>query len=158
MKHIDEESLKKAMKLFESGAINSIEVGTTHGLQQIHKALFDGLYDFAGKIRTKNMAKGGFRFANALYLEQVLAVVEKMPETTFEEIVAKYVEMNVASFPAHTCSYSRCRQPRDYLQGHRAILLLRRILQKGGIALPVLGILFWRHMAYFLMAQCALNH
>jgi cell filamentation protein len=96
MKHIDEESLKKAMELFESGAINSIEVGTTRGLQQIHKALFDGLYDFAGKIRTQNIAKGGFRFANALYLEQVLAVVEKMPETTFEEIVAKYVEMNVA--------------------------------------------------------------
>lgn len=96
MKNVGEDSPKKAMKLFESGAINSIEVGTTHGLQQIHKALFDGLYDFAGKIRTKNIAKGGFRFANALYLEQVLAVVEKMPETTFEEIVAKYVEMNVA--------------------------------------------------------------
>jgi cell filamentation protein len=65
-------------------------------LQQIHKALFAGLYDFAGEIRTKNIAKGGFRFANALYLQQVLAVVEKMPETTFEEIIAKYVEMNVA--------------------------------------------------------------
>jgi cell filamentation protein len=95
MKQIDEESLKKALALFESGEIERVEVGTTRGLQQIHKALFDGLYDFAGKIRTKNIAKGGFRFANALYLEQVLAVVEKMPETTFEEIVAKYVEMNV---------------------------------------------------------------
>jgi cell filamentation protein len=96
MKQIDEESLKKAQVLFESGEIDRIEIGTTRGLQQIHKALFDGLYDFAGEIRNKNIAKGGFRFANAMYLEQVLAVVEKMPETTFEEIIAKYVEMNVA--------------------------------------------------------------
>jgi cell filamentation protein len=96
MKQIDEESLKKAQALFESGEIDRIEIGTTRGLQQIHKALFDGLYDFAGEIRNKNIAKGGFRFANAMYLEQVLAVVEKMPETTFEEIIAKYVEMNVA--------------------------------------------------------------
>jgi cell filamentation protein len=96
MRNIDEESLKKAKALFESGEINNIEVGTTRGLQQIHRALFIGLYDFAGEIRAKNIAKGGFRFANALYLHQVLAVVEKMPETTFEEIIAKYVEMNVA--------------------------------------------------------------
>jgi cell filamentation protein len=111
------------MELFESGAINSIEVGTTRGLQQIHKALFDGLYDFAGEIRTKNIAKGGFRFANALYLEQVLAVVE----------------MNVA----HSCAYRRCRQPRNHLQGHRAILLLLRIFQKGRMTLP-LSIVFYR--------------
>ncbi len=96
MRHIDEESLKKAHELFESGEIDRVEVGTTRGLCQIHRALFSGLYDFAGEIRTKNIAKGGFRFANALYLEQVLAVVEKMPETTFDEIIAKYVEMNVA--------------------------------------------------------------
>ncbi len=96
MRNIDRESLLKAKALFESGAIDEIEVGTTAGLQAIHRALFNGLYDFAGKIRTKNIAKGGFRFANSLYLEQVLAVVEKMPETTFEEIIAKYVEMNVA--------------------------------------------------------------
>lgn len=96
MRHIGEESLKKAFKLFESGEIDRVEVGTTRGLCQIHRALFSGLYDFAGEIRTKNIAKGGFRFANALYLEQVLAAVEKMPETTFDEIIAKYVEMNVA--------------------------------------------------------------
>ena len=65
-------------------------------MQDIHKALFDGLYDFAGKIRELNIAKGNFRFANSLYLKEVLAAVEKMPEDTFENIVAKYVEMNVA--------------------------------------------------------------
>jgi cell filamentation protein len=96
MREIDAESLKKAQELYVSGAIDQIEVGTTRGLQQIHKALFEGLYDFAGKIRTKNIAKGGFRFAHAMYLEQALSAVEKMPENTFEEIIAKYVEMNVA--------------------------------------------------------------
>ena len=65
-------------------------------MQEIHKALFDGLYDFAGQIRDKNISKGGFRFANSMYLREVLAAVEKMPENTFEEIIAKYVEMNVA--------------------------------------------------------------
>lgn len=93
---IDRMSLENAKKLFESGAVNNIEVGTTKGLQAIHKALFDGLYDFAGIIRTQNIAKGGFRFANALYLNEALAAIEKMPETTFEQIIAKYVEMNVA--------------------------------------------------------------
>lgn len=93
---INEKSLENAKNLFISGQINNIEVGTTKGLQAIHKALFGGLYDFAGQIRTKNIAKGGFRFANSLYLKEVLAVVEKMPESTFEEIIAKYVEMNVA--------------------------------------------------------------
>ena len=93
---LDAKSLENAKQLFLSGAINDIEVGTVKGLQAIHKALFDGLYDFAGLIRTKNIAKGGFRFANSLYLKEVLAAVEKMPESTFEEIIAKYVEMNVA--------------------------------------------------------------
>ncbi|MBQ3922979.1 MAG: Fic family protein [Spirochaetales bacterium] len=93
---IDRMSLENAKKLFESGAVNNIEVGTTKGLQAIHKALFDGLYDFAGIIRTQNIAKGGFRFANALYLNEALAAIEKMPENTFEHIIAKYVEMNVA--------------------------------------------------------------
>ncbi len=96
MKKIDEQSLENAIRLYESGDIYNIETGTTKGLQQIHRYLFDGLYDFAGSIREKNIAKGGFRFANSLYLIPVLEAIEKMPETTFEEIIAKYVEMNVA--------------------------------------------------------------
>lgn len=95
-REIDRESFEKAKQLFISGEIDRIEVGTIKGLQAIHKALFDGLYDFAGKIRTLNIAKGNFRFANSLYLDAVLSAVEKMPENTFEEIIAKYVEMNVA--------------------------------------------------------------
>lgn len=93
---IDELSLQKALKLFDTGDIDKMEVGTTQGLCDIHRYLFDGLYDFAGKIRSLNIAKGGFRFANCLYLEAILPVIEKMPENTFEEIVAKYVEMNIA--------------------------------------------------------------
>ncbi len=95
-REIDARSLENAKRLYTSGEIDKIEVGTVKGLQDIHRVLFGGLYDFAGKIRTLNIAKGNFRFANSLYLKEVLAAVEKMPETTFEEIVAKYVEMNVA--------------------------------------------------------------
>ena len=93
---IDAQSLEKAKALFASGDIHQIEVGTAKGLRDIHRYLFGGLYDFAGEIRKKNISKGGFRFANCLYLDAILPVIERMPEGTFEEIIAKYVEMNVA--------------------------------------------------------------
>ena len=93
---IDVKSKSKAYALFESGLIDSIEVGTVKGLQQIHAYLFGGLYDFAGQIRQVNIAKGGFQFAMAQYLPQTLANIEKMPHNTFDEIVDKYVEMNIA--------------------------------------------------------------
>lgn len=93
---IDGKSRSKAYALFESSLIDSIEVGTIKGLQQIHAYLFGGLYDFAGKIRTVNIAKGGFQFAMAAYLPATLQQIEQMPEDTFGQIVDKYVEMNVA--------------------------------------------------------------
>ena len=96
MKSIDKKSLENAFQLFESGDIYEIEIGTTKALQDIHLYLFKDLFDFAGKIRTLNISKGGFRFATALYLNEILVKVEQMPESTFEEIVAKYVEMNIA--------------------------------------------------------------
>lgn len=96
MKNVDKKSLEKAYSLIESGNIDRIEVGTTKGLKQLHIYLFDGLYDFAGQTRTRNISKGGFRFANALYLNEILVKIEKMPEDSFEEIIAKYVEMNIA--------------------------------------------------------------
>lgn len=93
---IDGKSRSKAYALFDSSLIDSIEVGTVKGLQQIHAYLFGGLYDFAGQIRTVNIAKAGFQFAMAQYLGQTLADVERMPEDSFENIIDKYIEMNVA--------------------------------------------------------------
>ena len=93
---LDEQSKKKAYDLINSGVIYDIEVGTTRGLQQIHSYLFEGLYDFAGKIRNKNISKGGFMFANALHLPSILNDIDKMPENTIEQIVDKYIEMNIA--------------------------------------------------------------
>ncbi|WP_281757323.1 protein adenylyltransferase Fic [Helicobacter suis] len=94
--NVDEQSLENARQLFESGAIHVIEVGTFKGLQEIHKALFKGLYDFAGQIRDKNISKGYFKFCSALYLKEALKKIETMPQSSFEEIIEKYVEMNVA--------------------------------------------------------------
>ena len=93
-----EERLSKtrALELFEKGLLDTFEVGTFQGLAQIHKYLFDEIYDFAGQLRTVNIAKGNFRFAPVLYLEAALENIGRMPQTTFDEIIEKYVEMNVA--------------------------------------------------------------
>lgn len=89
-------SKAKALELFEKGLLDGFEVGTFRGLAQIHKYLFDEIYEFAGQARTVNIAKGNFRFASVLYLEAALEHIGKMPQSTFEEIIEKYVEMNVA--------------------------------------------------------------
>ena len=93
---LDEQSKLRAYELFDSDIINNIEVGTVNGLQQIHSFLFGGLYSFAGKIREKNISKDNFTFGSALYLNETLSKIEKMPEATFDNIVEKYVEMNIA--------------------------------------------------------------
>jgi cell filamentation protein len=118
---IDGQSRKKAYTLFESGLIGTIEIGTIKGLQQIHAYLFGGLYDFAGKIRTVNIAKGGFQFAMVQYLSQTLDNIEKMPEKTFNEIMDKYVEMNIA----HPFREGNGRATRIWLD-----LMLKRSLRK----------------------------
>ena len=118
---IDGKSKSKAYALFESSLIDNIEVGTVKGLQQIHAYLFGGLYDFAGQIRTVNIAKGGFQFAMAQFLPQTLATIEQMPEATFEEIADKYVEMNIA----HPFREGNGRATRIWLD-----LILKKQLQK----------------------------
>lgn len=118
---IDGKSRSKAYALFESSLIDSIEVGTVKGLQQIHAYLFGGLYDFAGQIRTVNIAKAGFQFAMAQYLGQTLADVERMPENSFENIIDKYVEMNVA----HPFREGNGRATRIWLD-----LILKKKLQR----------------------------
>lgn len=93
---VDEKSKQKAYSLFDNSISDAIEVGTVKGLQQIHAYLFGGLYDFAGQIRTVNIAKAGFAFAPAMYLYDNLQIIENMPENSLEAIVKKYVEMNIA--------------------------------------------------------------
>jgi len=118
---IDGKSKIKAYALFESSFINSIEVGTCKGLQQIHAYLFGGLYDFAGQIRQKNISKGGFQFAVSHFLGDTLKQIEAMPETTFDEIVNKYVEMNIA----HPFMEGNGRSARIWLD-----LILKKRLKK----------------------------
>ncbi|MGN0213845.1 MAG: protein adenylyltransferase Fic [Muribaculaceae bacterium] len=118
---IDGKSKSKAYALFESSLINNIEVGTIKGLQQIHAYLFGGLYDFAGQIRNVNIAKGGFQFAMAQYLPQTLETIEKMPEDSFDQIIYKYVEMNIA----HPFREGNGRSTRIWLD-----LILKKRLQK----------------------------
>ena len=89
-------SKKKALALFESGTLDCLEAGKTSSLIAIHKALFEEIYGFAGEIRTVNIAKGNFRFAPVMYLEAALTNIDKMPQSTFDEIIEKYVEMNIA--------------------------------------------------------------
>ena len=118
---IDGKSKTKAYALFESSFINSIEVGTTKGLQQIHAYLFGGLYDFAGQIRQKNISKSGFQFAVSRFLGATLKHIEAMPETTFDEIANKYVEMNIA----HPFMEGNGRSTRIWLD-----LMLKKRLKK----------------------------
>ena len=89
-------SKKKAVELFETGVLDTLSAGKFSTLQAIHKYLFEDIYDFAGKLRTVNLAKGNFRFAPLMYLEVALANIDKMPQSTFDEIIEKYVEMNIA--------------------------------------------------------------
>lgn len=118
---LDGQSKKKAYTLFEGNILDNIEVGTAKGLQQIHAYLFGGLYDFAGQIRQKNISKSGFQFAVSRFLGETLKKIEEMPETTFDEIVEKYVEMNIA----HPFMEGNGRSTRIWLD-----LILKKRLKK----------------------------
>ena len=89
-------SKKKALEMFQTGFLDSLQAGSLEALIQIHKYLFEDIYEFAGQLRTVNIAKGNFRFAPAIYLNEALKSIEKMPQSTFDEIIEKYVEMNIA--------------------------------------------------------------
>lgn len=118
---IDGKSKQKAYSLFESNLLDEFEVGTTKGLQQIHAYIFGGLFDFAGKIRTKTISKGGFMFANGDYLSEILEKIEKMSESNFDEIIDKYVGMNIA----HPFMEGNGRSTRIWLD-----LMLKKNLKK----------------------------
>ena len=118
---IDGQSKKKAYQLFESGILKTVDPGTIKCLQQIHAFLFGGLYDFAGQIRTKNISKGGFTFANCMHFPETLQIIERMPKTTFDEIMDKYIEMNVA----HPFMEGNGRSTRIWLD-----LMLKRALKR----------------------------
>ena len=118
---IDGQSRKKAYTLFESGLLNSLEPGSMKCLQQIHAYLFGGLYEFAGQIRNKNISKGGFTFANCLHFPTIIPTIERMPETTLDEIADKYVEMNVV----HPFMEGNGRSTRIWLD-----LMLRRSFKR----------------------------
>ena len=118
---IDGQSKKKAYQLFESGLLKTAEPGSMKCLQQIHAYLFGGLYDFAGQIRTKNISKAGFTFANCMHFPETLQTIERMPETTFDEIMDKYIEMNVA----HPFMEGNGRSTRIWLD-----LMLKRSLKR----------------------------
>jgi cell filamentation protein len=121
MKNIDKHSLENAYRLFESDDISKFEVGSTKGLVQIHTYLFQGLLDFAGELRTKNISKGGFQFAVSRFLGDTLQQIEEMPESTFDEIIDKYVEMNIA----HPFMEGNGRSARIWLD-----LILKKRLKK----------------------------
>lgn len=118
---IDGQSRKKAYELFESGLLDKLEPGSVKCLQQIHGYIFGGLYDFAGQIRTKNISKGGFAFANCRMFGTILPAMDRMPETTFDEIFSKYVEMNVV----HPFMEGNGRSTRIWFD-----LMLKRSLKK----------------------------
>lgn len=121
MNEIDQASLENAKRLFASNEIDNFEIGTYRGLQQIHQYLFDELYDFAGQTRQQNISKGNFRFANANYLEDILPKISNMSEATFDDIIKKYVEMNIA----HPFLEGNGRSTRIWLD-----LMLKRALGK----------------------------